>query len=325
MQSSIGTLAAGATDPESLGKLIAPNWDNIAPEEMDHFLNGLDSAMNKIAVDPGGGRFLAKLINKPPSVEEAQLFRGGMRSLLLIGNFGELSVEGQAHPGMQKRLKYSASELDSTLRKIIDKMNSMNTSDRADIKTALTEDDKLGDRVLEAIDFEAREVGAPQRRRMQLRFMGKRIIKRLKQSPDMMIDEYVAKYEKIVSQPDSDEKMQKLMEGYMGKKAYQARLRNAKKAAKRWEKLKPQEIPIGYQLLKMPHEDEDPKDDRYRKGLRTLGVGGITTAAGLLLIAIDASYGVIFWIGVVAGVTVGPIIMFVALIMLLVQAIKGPQ
>ena len=335
MKSSIGTLAAGATNPESLGKLIAPNWDHIAPEEMDHFLNGLDSAMNKIAVDPGGGQFLSKLINKPPSVEEAQLFRGGMRSLLLIGNFGDLSVEGQVHPGMQKRLKYSAPELGSAVGNLIDKMKSLSPNDRADIKSALRQDSNLGDGVLEAIDLEAGFSGASKRRRRQLQAMGSRILKRLKHSPDMVIDEYLTKCEKLTSMPDTEVETRRFMAARMGERAANARIQEAEIAVRRWQKMELLEVPIGYQPLQLVEEGEEPSDDRYKKGLRLLGIGAITTAAGWVLIGIAVLAGaietggviglILGGAGIIAGVTVGPLLILIALIILLVQAIIGPK
>ena len=147
LKGTIGTMAIGP------GELIAPNWAHVTPPEMDHFLIGLDEAMNRIENEPKGGRFVTEFINHAPSENEALLFRKSMSSLLLLGNFGDLSIDGQVHPGVQKRLRYSAPEMFSSFQEIVDEMKSLTPTDRTDIKSALSQDGDLGDLVLEAIDL----------------------------------------------------------------------------------------------------------------------------------------------------------------------------
>ena len=99
--SGMGALTAGVTGCAGISQLIAPNWPNVTPAQMNRFLIGLDGAMNSITENPEGGRFLSEFQAQLPSEKDARLFRQGMRSLLLAGSFGDLSVEGQVHPGMQ--------------------------------------------------------------------------------------------------------------------------------------------------------------------------------------------------------------------------------
>ena len=186
----IGALGNGATGCANIRQVISPNWSNITSAEMGDFLVSLDGGMNRITQDPDRGRFLTELQQRPLAEKDALLFRQGMRSLLLVGNFGDLSVAGQVHPGMQKRLQFSAPEMDASVLGVTDQMKSLSPASRVGIQSALRQDSRLGDRVLEAIDLEAGAVGVPARRRLQLRAMGKHIIGRLKHSPDMFIDEY---------------------------------------------------------------------------------------------------------------------------------------
>ena len=118
----------------------------------------------------------------------------------------------------------------------------------------------------------------------------------------------------------------------MGEEAFKTRLAEAESASRRWQEMELQEIPIGYQALQIQEEKEEPSDDRYEKGKRILKAGAIMTAGGWLLIGIALAGGpetvlfsIIGGLGVIAGVTVGPITMMVALVVLLVQALKGPQ
>jgi hypothetical protein len=333
-----GTLAAGATGCANLRELIAPNWPNIMPAEMNDFLTRQDGAMNRIALNPGSGHFRSAFERRPPTENEIRLFRQGMRSLLLVGNFGDLSLEGQVHPGVQNRLKYSAPEMDSAVLGLMDRMASLSPTARADIKLALRKDPGLADRVLEAIDMETAAVGVPMRRRLQLRMMGNNIVTRLKHSSDMLIDEYVTKCQKVAAQSGSITEMQRLLAAHMGAKALAARIQQAEAATQRWQKLGGEEIPIGYQLLlgagtaqiESGYEQDKPlerSDKWYRTGLKMLGIGAAITGVGWILIAIGGGLGddgedpnAVGWVGIVLGVTVGPLTILTGLITLLIGA-----
>jgi hypothetical protein len=315
LKGSIGTLAAGATSNAALGDIIAPNWANVSPPEMDHFLTDLDSAMDRIENEPNGGRYVTKLLNHTPNDQEALLFRKSMRSLLLVGNFGDLSIQGQVHPGVQRRLNYSAPEIDSALQEIVNELKSLSPEDIADIKLALSRDRNLGEQVLEAIHLESKNIGVPARRRHQLRVMGKRILRRLKHSPGLLIDEYVGKYEKLTAPTESGQDMRP------SDRIRETRILEAKEAALRWEKMHLKETPIEYNRLQ---DDTDDREEKYRKRWRALGIGAIITATGALLIAItggldDDSEG-LGGVGVVLGVTVGPTLMLIGLIIGIVRS-----
>jgi hypothetical protein len=341
--SGMGALATGVAGCAGISQVIAPNWPNITPAEMNGFLVGLDGAMNSITENPEGGRFVSEFQQKSPSEKDARLFRQGMRSLLLAGNFGDLSVAGQVHPGVQKRLQYSAPEMDSAVIGTMDQMKSLPPTARADMQSAFREDATLGDRVLEAVDLEAAAVGASNRRRKQLHVMGKQIVGRLKHSSDMLINEYVTKCEKLTATPGSVAETQRFMAARMGQAAFKARFREAESAARYWQRKELEDIPIGYQLVtqegtdsQSPSDDasqgqlqpqrmhKEVSDDWYRVGGRMLGIGAISTGVGWLMIAIGDDTGdgdALLWIGVVLGITVGPIMILLGLITLLIGAI----
>ena len=254
---------------------------------MDGFLVALDGAMNRITENPAGGHFLSELQQRPSREQDARLLRQGMRSLLLVGNFGDLSAAGQVHPGVQQRLQYSAPELDSTTLGLMDHLQSLSPAARANMQSALRQDAGLGDRVLETIDLEANSVGVPVRRRLQLRAMGKHIIGRLQHSSDMFIDEYVTKSQKVLSQPASAAETQRLMAAHMGEPAFKARRQEAENAALRWQAMELQAMPIGYQALAKEdtgeeRSDEEASDSWYRAGNRLMGFGVINDPSWLV-------------------------------------------
>ena len=319
LMGGIGAWATGTTGCAGIRQIIAPSWPNVTPAEMDSFLVDLDGAMNRITEDPAGERFLSELQQRPSREQDARLLRQGMRTLLLAGNFGDLSVAGQVHPGVQQRLQYSASEMDSTTLGVMNHLQSLSPAARANMQSALRQDAGLGDRVLEAIDLEVSSVGVPVRRRLQLRAMGKHIIGRLQHSSDMFIDEYVTKSQKVLSQPGSAAETQRLMAAHMGQPAFKTRRQEAENAAQRWQAMELQEIPIGYQSLAKEETSEEESDRWYRAGNRLLGFGTITTVIGWLIIAIGAginSDGLVV-IGLIPGVTVGPLAFLLGIVTIL--------
>ena len=349
--SGMGALAAGVTGCASIGQVIAPNWPNITPLQMNRFLTSLDGSMNQITESPEGGRFLSEFQGQPPSEKNAQFFRQGMRSLLLAGNFGDLSVAGQVYPGVQKRLHYSAPEIEAAVSGTMKQMKSLSPTARADMQSVLREDPTLGDRVIETIELEAAAVGASNRRLMQLHVMGKHIIGRLKHSSDMFINEYVTKYEKLTAVSGSAAETQRFMAARMGEAAFKTQLKEAENAARYWQRQKLEDIPIGYQLVAQENTNSesekqlqteelhkkpdaativvsDPSDYWYKVGIRTLGIGAVTTGVGWLLLSVGEldfysgdsnGAGVV---GLVLGVTVGPIVLYTGLTALLIGVLS---
>lgn len=322
IKSGMVTLVAGTTGPAALGEIIAPDGENITSEEMDHFLVDMDVAMDRIS--SSSGHYLNNLMNQQPKDIDLVNFRAGLRSMLLVGNFGDLSIKGQVHPGMQRRMLYSATEINSTLMESTNFLKSMTPVSRTEIKFAFHDEPDLGDRILDSLELEAKSIGVPTRRQRQMRRMGSRIIKRLKHSPDMLINEYLSKCEKLNSIDDSEIDSELFLKKQMGDTEYKTRFQKAENAALQWQKSGLPEIPIGYKPIKVPDEDEKPslekKDNRYREGKRALGIGAIVTSVGWLLIAITGG-----WAGIILGITVGPLIILIALIMLLAQASKKSQ
>ena len=320
----MGALAAGVTGCAGISQVIAPSWPNVTPLEMDRFLIASDEAMNRIVENPDGGHAISKFQQKPMSEKNAHLYRQSMRALLLGGNFGDLSVAGQVHPGVQKRLHYSAPEIDAAVFGTMNQMKSMSPTTRADIQSALREDPTLGAQTLEAMDLEAAAVGASNRRRKQLHVIGQRIIDRLKHSSDMFINEYVTKCEKLTAVSGSAAETQRFMAARIGQAAFKARLKEAENAARYWQRQDLEDIPIGYQLVineginyenspddatqkqrkpqQLPEPENiarqsgsKPRTSLYRTGLFMLGISGVVLVSGVGLIAIgggDISTGV---------------------------------
>ncbi len=322
------TVAAGATGHSAFAEIIAPTEENLSQAEMERFIKELDISMDRIS--HSGGDHIRRLISQTPSESEDKYFKSSLRSLLLVGSFGDLPIQGQVHPQMQKRMMYSASEVNSSVNHSLAILKNLSDESKEEIRSALAEDRNLGRQVLDTLDLEARAIGIHSVRRRQMKVMGRRIIRRLRHSPEMFIDEYVNKTEKLLLASNSDEAFEKMFKMQVGEARYSSCLKEAESAALQWEKLNIPDMDIGYDLIKDDQEnDEEAKETSEPgriKGLRLLGVGLVTTAAGWLLIAfhfipIPVIREVSLALGVVLGVTVGPILTLIALIAIIISAI----
>ena len=317
IKTGIVTMAAGASSNAAFGDIVVPMSENISQLEMENFISKMDLSMDRISFS--GGNYLKNLFNQNPTDTEHNFFRSSLRTLLLIGNFGDLPIKGQAHPWMQNRLLYSAPEINYSVTSSIDILKNMSEESMDNISTALHDDPELGDRIMEALDIEAQAIGVSVVRRRQLRIMGKRINRRLKHSPEMLTSEYIKKADKLLLASNSDEALEQYLMAQMGEVNYSTYKNEAEIAALYWNQLKIPEYPIGYKSLITEQynigQSKDEKNLRNKKALRLLGIGGATTALGWIIIALGGFFGVIL------GVTVGPILILIALIMLLINAI----
>lgn len=327
IKTGLVTVAGGVSNPLAIGEIIVPLGENISHHEMENFIMEMDTSMDLIS--RSGGYYIGNLVAEAPSADEQNFFRASLRSLLLIGNFGDLPVRGQVHPWMQKRLIYSAPEVNHTVSASIEILRNMSEETRENVRNALIEDRELGDHILESLDLDARSIGVQAARRRQMRVMGKRIIRRLRHSPDMFINEYAGKAEKLMASIGSDETLDHLVRSQIGENEYRARKNEAEKAVLHWRELGIPDSRIAYNPAvniqdnnKLTQEEFDLKKKR---GFNLLGLGFLVTTAGLVIVAISGGFIVsdMSFIGTVAGVTVGPILILSAIISLIVLSSKA--
>jgi hypothetical protein len=313
------TAIAGATGPSAFGEIFIPTEENVNQADMERFIKELDTSMERIS--HSGGDYLKSLIPQTPSESEQKIFRSSLRSLMLIGSFGELPIKGQVHPLMQQRMLYSAPEVDFSVYNSFDILKNLSNESMDEIRSALTDDPELGGRILDTLDLEAKSIGVPSARRRQMKVMGKRIIRRLRHSPELLVDEYVKKTEKLFFASNSDEAFERLFKMQVGEERYSAYSKEAESAALQWKNSKIPDIPIGYGLMISEHGDNqhtaETNNPKPSKGLRLLGIGAILTAVGWLTMAIAPN-----WFGLIFGITIGPILIMIALLIMIISSAK---
>jgi hypothetical protein len=322
IKTSLVTVAAGASSSAAFGEIVVPMSENISHLEMENFISEMNLSMDRISFS--GGNYINSLLTKIPDEEEQNFFRSSLRSLLLVGNFEDLSIKGQVHPLMQQRMFYSAPEINYSVSSSIDILKNMSNKSMEDIRTALSDNPDLGDQIMEALDLEAQSIGVSAARRRQMRIMGKRINRRLKHSPDMFINEYVKKADKLLLASNSDEAIEQILKAQVGEVNYSSRRNEVEIAALQWRDFDIHNMPLGYNPIITEQDDnktsEKKSNLKTRKGLILLGIGGVTTAAGWIIYAVSSGM-----FGIVLGVTIGPILILIALIMLIISASKSSK
>lgn len=326
IKTGLATVAAGASGHLAFGEIIVPMGENFTQTEMENFTREMDISMDLIS--HSGGNYLKNLIPQTPTETEQNFFRSSLRTLLLVGNFGKLPVKGQVHPWMQKRMLYSVPEVNYSVTCSLDILRNMSEESKEDIRSALIDDPDLGGRILETLDLEARSIGVPSSLRRQMRVMGTRITRRLSHSPEMLFDEYIKKADKLLAAGNSEEALEHLLKTQVGEIKYTTRRNEAESAALEWRRLNIPDIPVGYNPIITEQDNKKPSrrknNPKKIKGLGLLGVGFVTTALGWLFITLAedvlAGVGVL---GLILGVTVGPILMLIALIVILITAITS--
>ena len=108
----------------------------------------------------------------------------------------------------------------------------------------------------------------------------------------------------------------------MGEDNYSTSRKEAEAASLHWNKLDIPDIPVGYKPIITEQDDnkqsKEKNNSKNKKALILLGVGGVATAIGWIIIAISGGMA-----GAILGITLGPLLILIALIMLIASASKS--
>lgn len=175
--------------------------------QLAEFLGQLDDALGRIAgisfvAQTLGGTVPAHLVERANDAEV--LAKKTMRSLLLVGTLQELEPTHLAHAGVQQRLASFMGELDTSMTGMAGHLENMPKLERDKLSSALKADPSIAERVLSAVDGEAAEMGVSLKQRARLRAIGGHVVSRLRQSPALMMDEYISKMSRITARSASD-------------------------------------------------------------------------------------------------------------------------
>ncbi len=283
-----------------LGNLNVPNLP-----EMDSYLAKIDRGMEKISAwdlarDYG--------INDPAFERQCELGRKSMRSMYMAGMFGDLPEEGQVHPGMQERIVRALPEMDEAIFSTTDNLEKMTASEKTDLQRVLRDRKDPGMMIAQEIDEEAGLVHLSKKRRLQTRHIITQANWRLRnQSPDLLINEVVAKVRKMSDQRGSQAEMQRKVTAKMSQKAFFEKRQRLAAAAEMWAvKTKSPRVIVP----EPPKIIGGPGSGTISASGWIMGIGAVTCLAGGLIMTV--TFGGVFVI------TIGVLLLIIGLITLII-------
>jgi hypothetical protein len=257
---------------------------------MDDYMARWDSGLERI-----GQWSFADLFPEARSLRsrDEDLARKSMQALFTTAMFTDLPIESQVHAGVQNRMWRAQSTMDEAVGGMKDFLEDQTPGDLARVRSLLGDDPEVVRRISGFFDLEAGRAGLSDARRRATRDLFTQVGWRLeKQPPSILIEEYLAKVEKITASDVDAEARQRWLVSKVGEKAF-------------W----------------IQEQERSTRDRRISRGQRVMGIGGLVTLGGWLLIAVGSAFdedaNPLTVLGVIAGVTVGPIMLVVGLLMLM--------
>lgn len=215
-----GTLAAASSC--SLVGALGPSdllGDDraLGEAEIRQFVGRLDSGLEVIAKGPSLSHLIPGSGQASPAWhararEMDGLGRKALGALTFTGMYRCLPPESRQHPEVRRRLDAMMPELDEAVFGTTAALAATDTAERAALQAHLKVDPDLPLRLYSLFDAPARELGVPRESRQQMRRILGNVGWRLrKQSPSLLIDEYVAKVEKAAAHHGQTEQLKRYL------------------------------------------------------------------------------------------------------------------
>jgi hypothetical protein len=269
------------------------------------------------------------------------LFRQSIRTLYVTGRFMDLPDEIKTHPHVQGRILAAQPEMDDAVFGTTALLESLTADDHRMIQATLRERPDVGERVAALLDAPAREDGITFRRRMSVRTTSLQLAERMSsQAPALTIDPYVRRVRKLAAQPNAESRTARLLAARMGEEAFWRHQQQLAELSARWERQLAQGGGSGPTLVPAPPEpwaarprppSPPPSVAPARSaGRSTLSTGGYirgfgagSVGVGLLFAGLNVAFSTeaFLWPAVLFGVTVGPFLLMVGLLIVIVGAI----
>ena len=225
----LGAVATAATQlPFETGCALPPQAATTrSPTAPTDFLAKLDGQLASMDGADFVHRFMRGQMNTEPTPkqqaklqESDAMFRRMLRTLLITQGFRDEQPETQFDPAVQARMFDHMDEVGSTVFEVSDMIGSLSAEHRVKLKNTLKAQPDLPMAIAEAIDAQASRAGVSGKRRLQLRQMMMTATFRLRHGdPNTLIDEYVAKVERVRVSGSADAKALDLAQK-MGERAF---------------------------------------------------------------------------------------------------------
>jgi len=279
-----GAVVAGKADDG--GPAEARRRPPLAPADLDAYIEVMDAGVARIREWPLSESFSGFAFDSPASEE---LVRTAVHSLYVTGMFGDLPVENQVDPRVQRRLWDAQPVMDEALARMETFIAEVTPERLARAQSTLRDRPEVLHAIVDTIDREGAESGVSEARRGQLRAIFGEVGWRLqKQPPDLVIREYTEKVERVTASDVAAEARQRWLAARVGADAF-------------WD------------------VQESLRDRRISRGLKAMGIGILAFGVGAALVTLgdDHNADALIWLGLIPGITGGSILFVAGLVILI--------
>ncbi|MGD0529454.1 MAG: hypothetical protein ABSE49_30230 [Polyangiaceae bacterium] len=301
-------------------------------------------------------------MTKREAAETDVLVRKAVRTLYMTGRFRDMPDAMKVHPGVQARLGAMQDEMDDAVLGMTDRLERMTPDDHRRVQEYLAKDDLFGERLARVLEKTASDDGLSFQHSFGLRSATLDLSARMAaQSPALVVDPLVRKVRRIEAHPRSDAEEARRLAARVGEEtfwahqermallheAWQTRLGSRSALASGalasstyvWPSSAPPQRPPSTAALESSDDEslqppvhsptQSTSGKRTQKaGLITMGFGLGSVVAGLICagIATAPALSGFIWPALILGVTIGPILLVVGLIILIVgTAIRASE
>jgi hypothetical protein len=273
------------------------------------------------------------------------LVRKSMRSLYLTGQFLDMSDEMKVHPGVQARVWDMQSEMDDAVLGMTARLEKMTDAEHRRLQTFLRKDPGFGDRLAKGLEDTAVKDGVSFGRAFGLRATTLQMTRRMReQSPGLVTEPLVGKVRRIEAHPRSDAEQLRRLTARIGEEAFWAHQERLALLHQGWKvrlaggaisstSAVAQADPTAGASGSVPTTTSSGSQSSNAKsspGSNTLRTGGTTMGFGLGSVVVGLIFAGIYeatkeaaflFPALFFGVTLGPILLLVGLIIVIVGAI----
>jgi hypothetical protein len=261
---------------------------------------------------------------------DTMLVRKSMRSLYLTGRFLDMPEELRVHPGVQARLLAMQGDMDDAVLGMTDRLERMTDEDHRRVRDRLTSDPMLAERIAQALERTAAEDGMSFERRFGVRASILDLAGRMRaQSPALVTDPLVRKVRRIQARPRSGAAEERRLAAQIGEEAFWEHQKRMATLHDAWAlRLAAYQAP--QRAAASAPAEEKPRnphagDRTISTGGYVMGFGFASVVVGLIFAGLASAFSApgLYIPAVVLGITIGPILLIVGLIMVIVGAIEN--
>lgn len=196
--------AVAATTAQGCATVLSAATPPVVPEALTAIFARLDSQLLRLENEKS---LLPSMLGDTPNRDRAQaapwfqegdaLARKTLKTFLIAGTFQSLTPEQWQQPLTQERLANAMVDFDESTLGMTSMLERLTPGDRKSLGTALRQDPGLGMRIMGAIDERAGAYGVSAEGRLKLRAAASEAVSRLRQSPELIIDDTTGKIRKL--------------------------------------------------------------------------------------------------------------------------------